>query len=482
MGTEPQGISRRTLLGAAGAAAFLAACGGGNNNEETASTTPSTAGTGGSTTTVGEPKETKFTEPATKLSGSMSILLWSHFVPAHDKWFDPFVKDWGQRVGVNITVDHINNAEIPGRLAAEVAAKSGHDIVQYIAPLSQFEPSVLDLKDVNTEAERRLGTQLDICKKCSLNPKTGKYYAFAPAWAPDPGNYRKSLWEKVGMGNGPTTWDELLKSGTEIKAQGVQMGIGMSQEIDSNMAARALIWSFGGSVQDAEENVVINSPETIEAVDYMARLFKATMTDEVFAWNAASNNQGLIAGNLSYIVNSISAWRTAQDANPTVADDIFFVPALKGPKQQLAAQHVLYNWVVPSHAKNPDAAKAFLLHYADNLPLAAYNSKLYDFPAYPKAVPQLDSWLANDPFSKTNTGKLTLLKIDDAVKWSTNVGHPGPASTAVGEVFSTFVVPNMMARAARGQQSAKDSVAQAEREVKQIYEKWRQRGLVGGSR
>lgn len=481
MGNEPQGISRRTLLGAAGAAALLAACGRSNNEDPGA--TPTSAGdTQAPGTTVGEPKETKFTEPATKLSGSMSILLWSHFVPAHDKWFDPFVKDWASRVGITATVDHINTAEVPPRLAAEIAAKAGHDIVQHIAPLSLYEPSVLDLKDVNTEAERRYGEQLEICKKCSFNPKTGKYYAFAPAWAPDPGNYRKSLWSKVGLANGPTTWDELLKSGAEIKAQGVQMGIGMSQEIDSNMAARALIWSFGGSEQDAEENVVINSPETIEAVDFMARLFKATMTDEVFAWNAASNNQGLIAGNLSYIVNSISAWRTAQDQNPAVADDVFFVPALKGPKAQLAAQHVLYNWVVPSHAKNPDAAKAFLLHYADNMPLVTYNSRLYDFPAYVKAVPQLDSWLSNDPFSKTNAGKLQLLKIDDAVKWSTNVGHPGPASIAVGEVFNTFVVPNMMARAARGQQSAKDSVAQAEREIKQIYEKRRREGLVGGTR
>ena len=480
MGDVPQGISRRTLLGAAGSAAILAACGR-SNNEDPGTTPTSTGGSQAPGTTVGEPKDTKFTEPATKLSGSMSILLWSHFVPAHDKWFDPFVKAWADRVGITVTVDHINNAEIPGRLAAEVAARSGHDIVQYIAPLSQFEPSVLDLKDVNTEAERRLGPQLEICRKCSFNPKTGKYYAFAPAWAPDPGNYRRSLWDQVGMGRGPTTWDELLKGGTEIKAKGVQMGIGMSQEIDSNMAARALIWSFGGSEQDAQENVVINSPETIEAVDFMAKLFKATMTDEVFAWNAASNNQGLIAGNLSYIVNSISAWRTAQDANPTVADDIFFVPALKGPKAQLAAQHVLYNWVVPSHAKNPDAAKAFLLHYADNLPQATYNSKLYDFPAFGKAVPQLDSWLANDPFSKTNPDRLSFLKIDDALKWSTNIGHPGPASTAVGEVFSTFVIPNMMARAARGQQSAKDSVAQAEREIKQIYTKWRQQGLVGGT-
>ena len=51
------------------------------------------------------------------------------------------------------------------------------------------------------------------------------------------------------------------------KAQGIQMGIGMSQEIDSNMAGRALLWSFGGSIQDANEKVVINSPETVAAVE-----------------------------------------------------------------------------------------------------------------------------------------------------------------------------------------------------------------------
>lgn len=474
------GVSRRTFLAGAAATAALAACG--NNNNKASGTTSTSAGAS-TNTTAGPPTEVKFTEPATKLSGSLSILLWSHFVPAHDQWFDPFVKEWASRVGITVTVDHINNAEIPGRFAAEIAAKSGHDLVQYIAPLSQYEPSVLDLKDVNTEAAKRFGKQIDICKKTSFNPKTGKYYAFAPAWVPDPGDYRKSLWQEVGMGDGPKTWDDLLKGGTDIvKGKGVHMGIGMSQEIDSNMAARALIWSYGGSIQDANENVVVNSPETIEAVDYMAKLFKATMTDEVFAWNAASNNQGLIAGNLSYIINSISAWRTAQDANPTVADDVFFVPALKGPKTALAAQHVLYNWVVPTYAKNPDAAKEFLLHYASNMPQATYHSKLYDFPAFTSSVPQLNSWLESDPFSKSNTGKLSFLKIEDALKWSTNIGHPGPASTAIGEVFGTFVIPNMMARAARGQQSAKDSVAQAEKEIKTIFDKWRQRGLVGGSK
>jgi len=475
---RPAGLSRRGFIHAIAASALappiLAACGKGEE-----ALTPSTA----APEDVGAPSATVFEAPGSTLSGNLSILLWSHFVPSHDEWFDPFARQWGEMAGVNVTVDHINNAEIPGRITAEVAAGQGHDLIQYIAGLSQFEPSVLDMADVVEEAERRYGEMLDICRRSTFNPNTEKFFAYAPGWAPDPGDYRKSLWQQVGMEDGPSTWDDLLEGGKEIKSKlGIQMGIGMSQEIDSNMAARALMWSFGGSEQDEDENVVINSPEVIDAVDFMARLFGDTMTEEVFAWNAASNNQGLIAGSLSYILNSISAYRTAQQDNPVVADDIFFVPALKGPATALAAQHVLYNWIIPNHAGNPDAAKEFLLHYTANFAHATYNSKLYDFPAFVERVPNLDAWLHADPFGSQPANKLGFLTIDDAVKWSTNIGYPGPQNTAIGEVFGTFIIPNMMAKAARGQLSAKDAVADAEAQIKPIFEKWRAQGLVGGSR
>ena len=43
---------------------------------------------------------------------ALRILLWSHFVPSADEWFDLFAQAWGEQVGVDVTVDHINNAEI----------------------------------------------------------------------------------------------------------------------------------------------------------------------------------------------------------------------------------------------------------------------------------------------------------------------------------------------------------------------------------
>lgn len=423
-----------------------------------------------------------FNEPASALSGSLTILVWSHFVPSHDEWFDQFAADWGEQVGVDVRVDHVDVTNVPTQIASELQAGQGHDLMQYIATLSQFEPSVLDLRDVNEEANNRHGEQLKICTDSSYNPFTEKYYAFAPGWVPDPGNFRRSLWEPVGLPDGPTSWDELLQGGSEImSSQNVQLGLGMSQEIDSNMAGHALLWSHGASIQDENENVVLNSPETLAAVELMSNLYEGAMTDEVFAWNAASNNEGLIAGKLSYILNSISAYRSLQEVNPEVADDTFFVPALEGPSTALAAQHVMYNYIVPQEAKNPDAAKEFLLHLSDNFALATYKSQLYDFPSWPSLTPDLGSWLSEDPFGSNPSDKLAFLgDVETASQWSASIGHPGPSSPAIGEILGTFVIPNMFASAVRGDMSPEAAVQAAHRECDKVFANWRQRGLIGG--
>jgi hypothetical protein len=463
-------FDRRRFLQAAGllaAGGVAAGCGGGESGAGRPAAPPTGAAPPGT-----------FTEPRSPLSGALSILMWSHFVPAHDTWFDPWVKDWGSRVGVNVTVDHINYAELPARTQAEIQARRGHDLILHIAPVPQYEPSVLDLTDVVTEASNRHGEQLDLCRRSSYNPTTRTFFAYSPAWVPDPGDYRRSLWAPVGLADGPGTWDDLLRGGAEIKrAQGVQLGVGMSQEIDSNMAGRALLWSFGASIQDVNEQVVINSPQAVEAVDFMARLYREAMTPEVFSWNAASNNQGLAAGQLSYILNSISAWRTSQETDPEVADDIYFTSALRGPADARAASHVMYNWIIPNYAANPAAAKEFLLHYTDNLDVVAWNSRLYDFPAYADVVPDLGKWLQNDPFGARPPEKLALLA--NATDWSTNIGYPGTANTAEGEVFATFVIPNMFARAARGEVTPQQAVADAEAQIRPIFDQWRSRGLIG---
>ncbi len=467
------------VLAVVGPSLILAACGEKGQVATTAATTATTAAT--TTTGANAAPVTSFVEPRTALSGELKVLLWSHFVPSHDVWFDAFAKDWGDRVGVAVTIDHIGVGDVPAAIAGELqSGKPEHDLLQYIAVQSQYEPSVIDMKDVVDEAERRYGKMLELTRKSSFNPNTGKFYAYAPAWVPDPGDYRKSLWTPVGLPNGPSTWDELLEGGAKIfKEQGVQLGLGMSQEIDSNMAGRALLWSFGGSIQDKNEKIVLDSDETIAAVEYMKKLYEQAETPEVFAWGAASNNQGLIAGELSYILNSISAWRTAQGTDTEIANDIFFTPALAGPATAIAAQHVLYNWLIPDASNvNVDAASEFLLHYTENLASATWASKLYDFPAFAERVPKLDSWLDNDPFGAKPADKLSVLKT--ATDWATNLGYPGPANPAIGQVFGEAIIPVMYADAAQGNKTPAEAVKDATAQIEAIFSDWRKRGLVGG--
>jgi len=411
----------------------------------------------------------------------LSILQWSHFVPQYDVWFDPFAKAWGDANNVGVTVDHIALGELPAALTAAIDAGEGPSLVEMVFAPPQYIEGLHDLTDLNMQAQELFGEQMETSKMSSYLPATDTYYGYSPGWVPDPANYDKALWEQVGYPDGPSTWQDLLDGGSMIKDQlGVPMGLGMSPELDSRLAMRSIIWSHGGSVQDENECVVINSPETLEAVKFASELYNRTMTEEVFAWQPASNNQGLIAGELSYILNSISAYRSLQEIDPEAADNIGLGPALIGPNgDQYASAHVWSVYVIPNYVEGPEleAAQAFLLHLTANYNQAVFNSKLYNFPAFPSTVPELDGWLAQDPFGSRPANKLEVL--NTAKDWVTWLGYPGPANPAIGEVFGTNIIVTMMAEAARGEKTPEQAIADAETQINAIFDKWREAGLVG---
>lgn len=428
------------------------------------------------TRVVEVPSEKKFPEGT-----ELKLLQWSHFVPQYDKWFDPFAEQWGEANGVKVTVDHVNITDLAPSLSAALDAGEGPSMVELPLAAANFVEGVHDLTDVNERAQEMFGPQAETCTANSYLPAIDKWYGFCHGWVPDPGDYDIKLWSSVGFPNGPSTWAELLEGGAKIKEQfGVPVGLGLSPEIDSNMAMRAIIWSFGGSVQDENECVTINSPEVVEAVSYLTDLYNQAMTEEVFSWNAASNNQGLIAGELSYILNSISAYRSLQKIDPDAADNIGFVEALKGPRgDQHASAHLWYIYVIPKYVQGAEleAAKEFLIHLTANYNQAVFNSELYNFPAFESTVPQLEGWLENDPFGSRPPDKLKVLLT--AKNWVTYIGYPGPSNPAIAEVYATNIIPTMMGKAALHELTPEEAVAEAEAQINDIFAKWREKGLVG---
>jgi multiple sugar transport system substrate-binding protein len=428
--------------------------------------------TGGGIAAAGLTSAFIFPQRAFAQQKTLKIIQWSHFVPGYDKWFDGvFTKEWGAKHNTNVIVDHIAIGEINARAAAEVAAKKGHDLFMFLSPPAAYEKQVIDHREVYDEVQKKHGKPIDLAIKSTYNPKTKKFFAFSDSYVPDPGNYRKDLWSQVGYPNGPDTYHDLLVGGKRIRDKfGNPVGLGLSQELDTNMAMRAILWSHGGAEQDANGNPTLYSRHTIEAVKYMRDLYKQCETAEVFSWDPSSNNRGILSGKLSFVQNAISVTRAAEKDNPEMSKQIQLTPALKGPVRRIAAEHVMDCYVVWDFAENKDGAKQFLVDLLDEFSTAFKASEFYNFPCFPTTVPDIKTLLSNDP-KAVPPNKYAVLS--DVLTWCTNVGYPGFATAAIDEVFNTFVIPTMFAKAARDEMTPEAAVKAADEEVKRIFAKWK---------
>ena len=403
---------------------------------------------------------------------TLKIIQWSHFVPAYDVWFDKtYTKRWGDKHDTDVQVDHIALAQLPARAQAEVAAQSGHDIFGHLSPQAGLEDQVINHKEIIQEVTRKVGKVSQVGFKSCYNPKTHKWHGFPENFVPDPIHYRKDLWNQVGIK--PSTWDDVRKAAPKLKALGHPVGLGMSNELDSNMLLIALMQCFSAFIQNAQAHPIINSKHTVEALKMMRDIYKRGMTNEVFAWTAASNNQGYLSGRLSLAVNAISIIRSAEDANPALAQNTSIAPIPRGPVQRLGLEHVMGVYTIWKFSQQKTLAKRFIADLEINYQGAFKNSKFYNFPAFRGAVHNYAGQLAADP----HKGKYKPLDLI-ARKYTVNIGYPGFSNAAIDEIFNTWLVPQMFAQVAQGKMTAAEAASAAQHEFKPIFAKWRARGKI----
>jgi multiple sugar transport system substrate-binding protein len=410
------------------------------------------------------------------LKGDLSIIQWVHFVPAYDDWFDnTWVKQWGQANDVQVNVEHINNTLLDTRAAAEVAAQSGHDLFMNLHPMAAYEDQVINHKSVVAEIEKKVGKYGSLGKLSTYNPKTKKYFAVSDNYVPDPVVWRHDLWNDVG--ESPATWDHVAKAAPKLKANGHPIGIGQSQELDSNMALLAFLMCFGGFLQDEDNKPTLYTKKTVEAVKFMADLYKKGMDSAIFGWNPASNNNYLYAGTASMILNAISATRTPEAQHLPFSNDLWIWPIPAGPHGRLGLEHVMGCYSIWKFAKNKENAEKFLADLCIHGKDATLASQLYNFPSFPGSFPFSGIRKAAAADTNKPKGKYTILTTI-AEKYTHNIGYPGTTNAAVDEVFSKYLIPQMFAQVSQGKMSAQQSVRDTMSVVKSIYAKWRKRGKI----
>jgi multiple sugar transport system substrate-binding protein len=399
--------------------------------------------------------------PAQTKGTTLRMLIWSHYVPAYDAWLDDWTKKWGEKTGVKVRIDHMPHLELPARFAAEFAAGSGHDLMQFAGQIftGQYYRNLLDLSDVAEALGKKNGGWLEAAKTPAQ--VKGIWYGIPDYFISIPVLWRKDLFGSVGLGE-PKTWDDLRKAARLLKAKGHPTGMQFSHCNDANHNWRALLYCFGAKETDPSgDTSALESKETREALTFAKALFDEGMTPEVFSWDDASDNRFLASGVGCWIHDAISAFHSTRVTNPKVFEQTFVVPEVAGPggdRWNVGEPNV---WAIWKFGKNPQAAKEFIVALAESQKDAMQASLGYNMPflrgQYAKPMP----YLGNDA---------KLQPLQDQEKITAFFGFPGPMSPPAQEVLTTFIVPDMFTRVARGA-SVDESVKWGVGEIRRIYSK-----------
>ena len=393
----------------------------------------------------------------------LSVLCWSHFVPAYDKWYDQWAAEWGAKNNVKVTIDHIPHLNLASKIAAEIATQSGHDIVQLAGSgTEKFASALIDVQDLADKLGKKYGGWTPLAKNYS--EVKGRYHSIPDYFIDFPGLYRKDLWTEIAnMPNGPDTWQDLLEGGRKLKAKGYPIGIGLAHHNDSRNSWRAIQWCYGASeVAKDGKTLTYNSKEMRETHKFLKALYKETMTPEVLAWDDASNNRLLASGRGSWIHNPISAYRTIEGQNKELADKIFIQLSPRGPAGRLSYANCLA-YGITKFSPNQDAAKLYLENLTDSFPEAFKASTGYD-----------------NPFLKTFAkGPLPIISEDPKLKvlekspeYHYTIGYPGPLTVAADEVYQQFILIDAAAQFCTDKMDLEQTIKWGEDKLKAIYSKF----------
>ena len=405
----------------------------------------------------------------------LKIAKWAHFVPEYDQWFESMAKDWGQHHGTEIIVDEIPVERIGAMAAAETKAGNGHDVFVFPWPPAEYYQYSIDHGEIYQIVASKYGAIPQLAYRSTFNLKNRQFFAFADFWAPSPLHFFQDYWAEVGMPLGPVHYGSLRGGGKKLRDKlGIPCGLAFTPTLEGNVTLHTMLYAFRAWILDGNGNMLFSKNVfAVQALKYIEALYRDSGSTEQLTWGPAGNVVAMLARKTSSTTNAISLLRAGEKKDPQVASKILIQPPLIGTNGMgvTALPHVTNCSVVWNFAQNQDGAKQFLADLVDSSRTAYEKSLGFNFPIYPRTVPDLIVRLSKDPRANP---PFKYMGLKDALHWTPNLGVPGFATPAYMEIFNSSVVPRMVQSVLKGESSPEDGAAAAASEIQRISDKWNQ--------
>lgn len=406
-------------------------------------------------------QELKFTP---EKGAKLRVLRWKQFVQGDIEQFTKNTKKFTEVTGIPVRLDTESWEDVRPKAAVAANIGAGPDIIIGTNDDPQkFPDKLVDLTDLAEYLGKKYGGWYGTARAYGTQ---NKRWIALPQGSPGAAmNYRTSHMKAAGFETFPKDLPGFLKLCQNLKKNNTPCGFALGHATgDANTWTHWLLWAHGGKVVDAKNNVVLDSPETIAALEFAKQLYP-TMIEGTLTWLDPSNNKAFLAGECSLTNNGISIYVVAKNSSDpklqAIAKDMNHANFPIGPVGKPTEFNLMLQAFVFKYTKYTKAAKEYLRFMWEQEQYEPWIEASQAYISAPLAAYEKSPVWTADP---KNT------PFRDAIKTMLPNSYAGTLGFASAAVMGDFIVVDMFAEAASGAQSPKDAAKRAAERAKRYYQ------------
>lgn len=393
----------------------------------------------------------------------LRVLRWSRFVQGDIDAYMVNVKRFTEKTGIEVRVDNEGWEDVRPKAAVAANTGAGPDIILSTNDDANLYPDkLLDVTDVAEYIGKKYGGWYP-AGQAFLRPDGKKWIGIPLGAAGAMMVYRESLVKAAGFDSFPKDTDNFLKLMKALKDKGTPGGMALGNATGDGLWCNWLMWAFGGQLVDANNKVVVDSLQTLRALEYGKELY-ASFIPGTLSWLDPNNNKAFLDGQVSVTNNGISIYVAAKNSPDAklkeMAADIQHASFPIGPAGVPTESHLFFNQMIMKYTKYPNAAKSFLQFMMEQDQFGAWLTGAAAYIATPlDGFAKLPIWTIdpkNTPYR-------------DAVKNLRPAGYAGKLGYASAGAAADFIVVNMVAEAISGSKTPKEAMERAQKRAERYY-------------
>ena len=367
------------------------------------------------------------------------------------------VNQCAEELGVDTEITMITHSNRQTVLTTALEAGTGPDILM----LSNYDPylyqgSLLDLSGLAEQLGEENGGWYPIAEM--IGNVDGTWRALPTYIYMHQLLYLKDVFEQAGV-EVPDTWEEFRTALQTIKDAGVSVapfGVAYGRSFDGQQFLLGVLLGYGSEVLNEEGEVVFNSPETVQGLQYVVDLYRDGLIDPtVVGWDDGTNNQAMLSERIATTFNGFSIKQQALGEFPELAPNIGTAVYPRGPVTR-ASFPTAFSYGIRSSTAHPELAQALLgcVLSKENFERVLLETRGAIGTPF-QGFADLDIW--DDPDFATN-----LEAIESATLFA-------PPSAETATVENSFVIVDMLADVLVRSMTPEEAVERATQRMEEIY-------------